>query len=133
MTVTEIVVQFWNELMSRPRGPLAFRFVLQPIMAIAFAIRDGMHDAKNTRSPYFWTILFHPGERKDRLREGWQSVGRVFVLAAAMDITYQLIELKAFRPVETLVVAFVLAFVPYLLARGPVTRIARRFWHRKYT
>jgi hypothetical protein len=50
-----------------------------------------------------------------------------------MDLAYQLIELNALRPLETLVVAFVLAFLPYLLARGPATRIARRFRHRKYT
>lgn len=133
MTAPEIIAQFWNELTGRPDGPLAFRFVLQPVVACALAIRDGVEDARRGRRPYFETILFHPDERAGRLREGWQATARVLALAALMDIAYQLIELKAFRPLETVVIAFVLGFLPYLLARGPATRIARRFWHRKYT
>lgn len=133
MTAPEIVAQFWNELTGRPDGPLAFRFVLQPIVAFALAIRDGTEDARLGRTPYFSTIVFQPEERAARLREGWQATARVLALAVLMDVAYQLIELNALRPLETVVIAFVLGFLPYLLARGPVTRIARRFWHRKYT
>ena len=133
MTASEIVAQFWNELTARPDGPLAFRFVLQPVVAFALAIRDGISDARHGRTPYFSTILFHPDQRMERMREGWQSIARVVALAVLMDVAYQLIVLKAFRPLETVVIAFVLAILPYLVARGPVTRIAQRFRHRKYT
>jgi hypothetical protein len=133
MTVTEILAQFWHELISRPEGPLAFRFVLQPVVAIGLAIRDGIHDARIGRTPYVWTILFHPRDRKGRLQEGWHSIARVVVLAMIIDVIYQVIALRAFRPLETVVIAFVLAILPYLLARGPVTRIARRFRHPKHT
>jgi hypothetical protein len=44
-----------------------------------------------------------------------------------MDVVYQIIVLKTFYPVEALIIAFLLAFVPYLLIRGPVARIARRW------
>jgi hypothetical protein len=47
-----------------------------------------------------------------------------------MDTVYQLIVLKAFYPAEAVIVALALAFVPYLLLRGPVARIAR-LWRRK--
>ena len=48
-----------------------------------------------------------------------------------MDVIYQLKVFGDFsRPLETLVIAILLAFVPYLLLRGPVTRIARRWINR---
>ena len=33
--------QAWQEIASRPTGPMAFRFYLQPVMATIFAVRDG--------------------------------------------------------------------------------------------
>ena len=38
---------------------------------------------------------------------------------------YEFIVLKTFYPGETLIVAILFAFVPYLLIRGPAARIAR--------
>jgi lauroyl/myristoyl acyltransferase len=42
-----------------------------------------------------------------------------------MDLIYQVIVLRWFYPLEALIVALVLAFLPYILLRGPVNRIAR--------
>jgi hypothetical protein len=42
-----------------------------------------------------------------------------------MDLIYQVVVLRRFYPLEALIVAFVLAFLPYILLRGPVNRIAR--------
>jgi hypothetical protein len=52
-------------------------------------------------------------------------VGRVFVFAIVMDAAYQLIVFRWLYPVEALLVAVILALVPYLLIRGPVNRIAK--------
>jgi hypothetical protein len=52
----------WQQLIERPTGPMAFRFILQPVMAIA-ALRDSINDANSRRSPYFWTLLANPFER----------------------------------------------------------------------
>jgi hypothetical protein len=41
-----------------------------------------------------------------------------------MDAIYQVLELKTFHPNEALIVALLLAFVPYLVIRGLVTRVA---------
>lgn len=119
------LTRFWNEILARPEGPLAFRFVLQPIVALSLAIRDGIRDAKSGRTPYIWTIVRVPAERRARLRDGWHATLRVVVVAALVDIIYQIIVLKAVRPLETVCVALVLAYLPYLLARGPAARIAR--------
>ena len=45
-----------------------------------------------------------------------------------MDTVYQITVLKAFYPGEAAIVALLLAFVPYLLLRGPIARITR-WWH----
>ena len=58
------------------------------------------------------------------LKDGWKSVGRVYIFAIVMDAIYQFIVLKTFYPAEALIVAIILAIVPYLLIRGPVSRIA---------
>ena len=42
-------------------------------------------------------------------------------------MTYEVIVYRWVYPGQALIVAAVLAFVPYLMIRGPVTRIARRF------
>ena len=41
---------------------MAFRFILQPIMAAIAALRDGINDAKSRRSPYFRALLANPFE-----------------------------------------------------------------------
>ena len=129
VSILVLGVDFWQELTARPDGPLAFRFVLQPVMALWLATRDGIADAKSGRPPYLSTIIRNPAERAARLHEGVTATMRILLLAVAMDVTYQLIELHGLRPLETVLIAFVLGFLPYLLARGPITRVARRFRH----
>lgn len=117
----------WEDLVGRVGGPLKFRLILQPSMAAIFAILAGLRDAREGRSAYFWTILVSSTNRRLLLREGWQAVAKIFILAAVLDGVYQLIALRWVYPGEALIVAFLLAFVPYLLIRGPVNRISRRW------
>ena len=104
---------------------MSLRLILQPTMAAFFAIRAGLQDGRTGRPAYFWAILADPLHRRDLLREGWKAVAKVFVMAVIIDAIYQIIQLRWFYPGEALIVATVLAFVPYLLIRGPVGRIAR--------
>jgi hypothetical protein len=117
---------FWQELLARSSGPLAFRFVLQPAMAMFYAIRDGRRDAREQRPAYFWALFTDAAHRRELIRSGWQSIGKVFVLALLIDMVYQTFVMRALRPVETIVVAVVLALVPYLLLRGPINRLLRK-------
>lgn len=122
-------MRVWDNLIGRVGGPLTFRLILQPAVAAIFAILAGLKDAREGRPAYFWTILVNPTDRRALLREGWRAVAKVFVLAVVIDAVYQFIVLRWFYPGEALIVAFLLAFVPYLLIRGPVNRIARH-WSR---
>jgi hypothetical protein len=55
--------RMWSDLIDRPSGPMAFRFILQPSMAAITATRDGLRDARTERSPYLWTIVRQSEER----------------------------------------------------------------------
>lgn len=120
---------FWMRIVEnmsdRVTGPMKFRLVLQPVMAAIFAVLSGLKDARTGKPPYFWALLTDPAHRTDMIKDGWKSVGRVFLLAIAIDVVYQIIVLHTVYPLEVVIVAFVLAIVPYLLLRGLVTRIAR--------
>lgn len=126
----EVRERIWRQLVERPGRPMTFRFILQPIMATIAALYDGVADARTGRSPYLWTILSDRTKRGDRLFEGLISTARVILLGMVMDLIYQVIEFKTFYPAEAVVVAILLAFVPYLLLRGPCERIARP-WVRR--
>ena len=125
----ELIARGWDGLMERVGGPMTFRLILQPIMATLLAVRAGLKDAREGRPPYLWTLLTDPSQRVALLLHGWRSIARVFMLAVVMDLIYELVMGRWFYPLETLTVAIVLAVVPYLLLRGPVNRVARR-WRR---
>jgi len=124
--IQEILTRFWDQLIAQPSGPLAFRLILQPLMATILAVLDGMKDARVGRPPFFRTIVNDPSQRGAYLREGLKRVSRVIIFAFVMDAIYQVIVFRRFYLGEALVTVFVLAVLPYLLIRGPVDRIARR-------
>ena len=123
--IQEILTRFWDQLIAQPSGPLAFRFILQPLMATILAILDGSKDARAGRSLYTWTILTDPAHRASYLREGLKRVSRVIIFAFVMDTIYQYLVLRRFYLGEALATVFVLAVLPYVLIRGPVHRIMR--------
>jgi hypothetical protein len=122
----EMLSRFWDDVIARVGGPMTFRLILQPIMAAIFAVRSGLKDAKEGKPVYFWALFTGSVNRRDMLRDGWKSVGKVFVIAILIDLVYQWIVFRWFYPGEALLVAAILAFIPYLVIRGPVNRIARR-------
>jgi hypothetical protein len=127
---SEVLQRQWQDLTGRPSGSMSFRFVLQPAMAAIAATHDGIRDAQLGRPPYFWTIISDAEKRAGRLREGLVSTARVMLLGMAMDVIYQLKELGTFYPAEAVLIALALAFVPYLLLRGPIGRIAHWWLNR---
>ena len=128
------ITEIGSDLIGRLHGPFSFRFVLQPVMAAFFAVRDGIQDAARGRPAYFWRVVSHPAERREMLREAWHRVLRVIVLGVVMEVLYELIVFKTIQPLQLVIVVLGLAFVPYVILRGPANRIARRWiasHHRK--
>jgi hypothetical protein len=117
-------VRVFEDLVARVDGPLHFRFILQPLMAVIFAIRDGRRDARAGRAPF--RLFTEPEQRREVLLSSWKSVGKVFVIGLILDALYQLLELRWFYPGEALLVALILAVLPYFLLRGTVNNLMRR-------
>jgi hypothetical protein len=126
----EAIRRGWENIIGRPDGPMAFRFIFQPLMAAILAVRAGLGDARKGRTAFLWTLVRDPAQRSELMRDAWKDVGRVFLLAVILDAIYQLITQKWIYPLELLVTAALLAIVPYVLIRGPVTRIAARLRRR---
>jgi hypothetical protein len=126
-----VLTTFFSDLIGRLHGPFSFRFVLQPMMALIYAARDGLADARAGRPPYFWTLFTRPEERSRLLREGWTAVTRVILLGVAIDTIYQLIAFHWIHPLQLVVVVFTLAFLPYVILRGPIERMASWWRNRR--
>ncbi len=122
----EILARFMEHLVGRVHGPMNFRMVVQPLMAALFALRDGLKDAKAGKPAFGWAVFTSSDHRRDLVRSGWKSVGKVFVLALVLDGVYQGLYLRWFYPLESLATAVTLAIVPYLLLRGPINRLVGR-------
>lgn len=121
----EVRERVFASIADRPGGPMTFRFILQPVMACVLAAIDGVRDARNGETPYFWSLLAGNAKRTDLIYDGVIATSRVILLGLGMDIAYQWIEFRSFHPGEAAIVAVLLAFIPYLLLRGPCARLAR--------
>ena len=127
----EVHRRLWHDIFERPGGPMSFRFVLQPVMAAIAAFHDGFKDAIRGSAPYLKRLVSGSGDRTDLFSEAVLSTSRIILLGLAMDGVYQYTVLKTFYPGEMVVIALALAFVPYLLLRGPSSRLANWWQDRR--
>ena len=117
---------FFDGLLARLQGPMNFRFLLQPLVAVFFAYRDARRDIREGLPPFFWTLFTDPGHRRYMIKSGWKSICKVLVVAIVLDLVFQYRVLRVFHPAVALFTGLVLALVPYLLVRGPLSRLMRR-------
>jgi hypothetical protein len=115
-----------EELLGRASGPFHLRLLIQPTVSALLSIRAGLEDARRGRPPFLWTFLTDPEERRRLMRSAWKDIGKIFVVALALDVLYQMVALRAFHLLQTLIVATALAIVPYVLLRGPATHLAQK-------
>lgn len=120
-----------SNFVSRLTGPLKFRFVLQPMTAVILATIAGLKDARTGKPAYFWALLTNQEHRRDMLDDGWKSIGKLFFIALLLDLAYQFYVLGFVRLIGAVIVATLLAIVPYLIVRGSVTRLTRVLNRRK--
>jgi hypothetical protein len=126
------IVRVAENLIGRLHGPMTFRLIVQPLVAIALAVHDGFKDVKKDVRFYFtWSILTDQARRDQLLREAFKAVLKVFIVAILIDAAYQWEVLHWFYPGEALIVATLLALVPYILVRGPAQHVWRYFLSKK--
>lgn len=121
----DIFARVWQNLGARFTGPMNLRLILQPTVATILAIRAGLRDAHEKRGAFLWTVLFNPAHRPELLRQGWKDIGKVFLLAAILDVVCQLIVHRGVYTLELLITAVTLAIIPYILLRGLISSIAK--------
>jgi hypothetical protein len=119
----ELLKRVLANMGGRVDGPFAFRLFLQPLVAATFAVRAGLRDARAGRPAYGWSVCFDRRHSRELLLEGWKDVARVFFAAVIVDVIYEIVVFHWIYPGESLVVAAILAILPYLLIRDVSSRI----------
>jgi hypothetical protein len=120
----QLFANLWQNLIGRTTGPMNLRLLLQPAIAIFFGIRAGLKDAREARKPYLWEFVSMSRSRQRLLKEAWDHVGKVFVIASILDGIYQYIVFHRVYITGVIIMAVTLALIPYLVFRGFVNRIA---------
>jgi hypothetical protein len=128
--ILEILFSRGEHLLGRFSGPLNFRLVVMPTVVTLLALRADWKDAREGRQAFLGAFITDPVERRRLFRMALKDIGRVFIVAIVLDTAYQLMVFRWVYPGEVLVVAVVCAVVPYVLVRGPITRLARLLYRK---
>ncbi|UWQ93637.1 hypothetical protein K3727_21845 (plasmid) [Rhodobacteraceae bacterium M382] len=114
-----------NGLIARSDGAFHLRLLLQPTMALVFAVIDGRKDAATGEPPYLWALLSRPGQRRARIKSAWEAIGKVFVVAIILDCLYQYVSFGSIKLTIAVLAALILCALPYTVVRGPISRLSR--------
>ena len=90
------------------------RLLMQPGVAIFFAVRAGLRDARLGKPSILCDLLSDRITRQERFRQVWKDVGTVFIVALVLDSIYQVIVQGGIFALELLITAAALALVPYV-------------------
>jgi hypothetical protein len=96
-----------------------------PTVVTVIAIRAAFRDARHDKPAFLLGLFADPGHRKALLASALKDIGRVIIVALILDTVYQLIVFHSFYVVQALIMAVLCAMTPYVLVRGPVTRLIR--------
>lgn len=117
---------FWTDMGLRLTGPAAFRFVIQPILAVLFGVRDGVRDANVGEPPFIYDIVMVPADRKRQAARGWAGIGKAIIFATVLDAVVQYPILGRVYPGAAIIVGVGMMALPYALARGITNRLVSR-------
>lgn len=115
---------------KRLGGPGRLRIIIQPVVAIALGIRDGLIDARAGEPPYFIGLIFRPNRRGELWALTIQYIMKPFIIGVIIDLILQYFIFERVRLIPAIIVGLLLIGLPYALARGITNRIATRWNHR---
>lgn len=113
----------WLEQAVSGRG--AIRFVLQPLIALVLAWRDGRRDAIAGDEPFFYRLLTRRPDRRGLAKSALSTLLLPLVLAFVIDSILQIAIFKSYRPRTSVAVAVLLVGLPYSVFRGLACRVVR--------
>ena len=99
-------------------GPGNLRFVLQPLIAILLAIRDGRNDAKSGTPAFLAEMVSGSGPRGATLKVSIKATLMPFSVAVILDSILQIIIFDVWRLQWALVVGLFLVGIPYVVVRS---------------
>lgn len=126
-----LFLQLSEGVARRFSGPGGFRLIIQPIVAIALGIRDGLLDAKAGEPAYLIGIIFHPERRQELLASTIEHILKPFIVGVVLDLILQYFIFQRVRLIPAIIVGLLLIGLPYSLARGITNRIATG-WRRRH-
>ena len=122
-------LELWGGILARPDGEILF-FML-PMIAGLLAIRDGCADAWQSRSHYARSNRIRGEARRPRRSEIVLAAVRVLLLALLLATLWQLLIIRVPPDREFTIGAAAFALFPYVVLRGPASRIARDLRERQ--
>jgi len=112
-----------DPLVARLTGPMSFRFIMQPLFAVALGIRD----ARTDTAPFVVDLLFCPATRRALLAGAIRRIAMPIVIGVVLDAVAQHFIFGHVKAVGALIVGATIIGIPYSLARGITNRLVVRF------
>lgn len=121
----EILSRVGEDLANRIGGPMTFRFMLQPAVALFLGFRDGLRFGRAGTPILRWGRGRRrvPGIDLSVIGLMWRSVRALLFIALTLDLIYQVVVQGWFYPGETVIVGVAITLVPYLLVCATVSVI----------
>lgn len=114
----------FDELLARVlSGPMHFRLILQPMMAVILGVRDGIQDTRAGATPLVWSIVFGMGDREVILKSVLRRLLGPIAIASIADGVVQYLMFGHVRVLFAVIVGTLLMAMPYTIARGLTNRI----------
>ena len=115
-----------EQLLRRAGDPLHMRLITTPLVAIIFAIRAGLREAREGQAPFLWEFFTNPAQGQRLVRSQWKDIGRMVILAprAGHRVASSKFCVRSFV-VQALILIVVLAIGPYSIVRGITNRLTR--------
>lgn len=108
--------------LSALKGVGAFRFYLQPLMAVIRGIRHGMRDAKENVTPIGSRLLSGEG-KLSALKASVKDVLPIMIIALILDLYAQWQIFHYIYFFMTLLVIIHIVYLPYIITRDLTNRI----------
>src|SRR3954466_10490558 len=97
--------RIFEELVARiTSGPMQFRLIIQPAMALLLGIHDGLSDAKAGSPPFLWGLVFRRQDLKPSLAGALRRLRIPVILATLADMTVQYLMFHHVRPLTAVIV-----------------------------
>ncbi|MEO8594445.1 MAG: hypothetical protein ABI759_14100 [Candidatus Solibacter sp.] len=120
----DFLSKIFEELVARiTSGPMQFRLIVQPTMALLLGMRDGLADARSGSPPFIWGLLFQREHLKPSLKGALRRLQVPIALATLADALVQYLMFGYVRPLTAVIVGTLLMGLPYSIARGLSNRV----------